>query len=277
MTLPAGDVENMNMARETARLFDRMRERRPLVHHITNYVTVNDCANIAICAGAAPVMADATEEMDDMVAIAGALVLNIGTLNERLVSSMLQAGKRANEMDIPVVLDPVGVGATPYRTETAKMLLDKLEVSVLKGNAGEVATLAGSEAKVVGVDSREVSGDLLTICEEYAVLSGCNVAMTGPQDFVSDGTRSYMVENGDDMMEMVSGTGCMASTLVGAMVSGKEDALAETAAALAAFGLAGEHGARSAQGPMSFKTALFDGLQALKVTELAAGARVTRL
>jgi len=267
----------MDMARETARLFDRMRERRPLVHHITNYVTVNDCANIAICAGAAPVMADAIEEMEDMVAIAGALVLNIGTLNERLVASMLRAGERANELGIPVVLDPVGAGATPYRTETARMLLDRLEVSVLKGNAGEVATLAGSEAKVVGVDSHGVSGDLLSICEDFAVRSGCTVAMTGPRDFISDGARSFIVENGHGMMEKVSGTGCMASTVVGALVSGKEDATVETAAALAAFGLAGEHGAREAGGPMSFKTALFDAMDGLKVTELASEARVTRL
>ena len=137
-----------------------VREKRPLVHHITNYVTVNDCANITISVGAAPVMADAPEEVCEMVSFANALVLNIGTLNKGQIESMVLAGGMANDRGIPIILDPVGAGATHYRTESAQRLLDELEITILKGNAGEIGTLAGAEASVKGVDSTGVTGDM---------------------------------------------------------------------------------------------------------------------
>ncbi|MDD1694987.1 MAG: hydroxyethylthiazole kinase, partial [Methanoregula sp.] len=129
-------------------LFSLVREKRPLVHHITNYVTVNDCANITLCAGGAPVMADAADEVEEMAAIASALVLNIGTLNPVQIESMVLAGRMANDRKIPVILDPVGAGATQYRTKTARRLLDTLDIAIIKGNAGEIGVLAGAEAKV---------------------------------------------------------------------------------------------------------------------------------
>lgn len=265
------------LGREISYLLEEVRKRRPLIHHITNYVTVNDCANMAICIGAAPVMADAIEEMDDMVALAGALVLNIGTLNERLVESMICAGRRANELKIPVLLDPVGAGATSYRTKTAIKLLDSLEIAVLKGNAGEIATLAGAEASVVGVDSRAVSGDPVSICSSYAERMGITVAMTGPQDVVSDGRSTYIVENGHEYMERVSGTGCMASTACAAFVSVSDDFPLACASALSVFCLAGEKAAKEANGPMSFRTKMFDAIYNLDRDQVISEARIREL
>lgn len=262
---------------EASHLFDEVRYKRPLIHHITNYVTVNDCANIAICIGAAPVMADAHEEMESMVAISSALVLNIGTLNDRLVESMLIAGKAANKKNIPIIVDPVGAGATIYRTRTVELLLEELKVSILKGNAGEIATMAGSEAKVVGVDSHGVSGDPLKICREYASSLNCTVVMTGPQDIISDGKGIYTVDNGHVLMESVSGTGCMASTVVAAFATVSNDKALSSAVALSAFGLAGERAAVKSSGPASFKCALFDNLAALKGEDLFRGARIKRV
>ncbi len=261
---------------EASRIMGAVREKRPLVHHITNYVTVNDCANIAICAGAAPVMADAAEEMEEMVSIASALVLNIGTLNERILQSMLLAGRTANRLGIPVLVDPVGAGATTYRSESVQMLLRELDVAVLKGNSGEIASLAGEEALVVGVDSHGMSGDPAEVCQSFAARLGCTVVMTGEVDYISDGERSYVVEGGDPLMESVSGTGCMAATVVAAFCAVEDDRALASASALAVMSTAAEIAAVGAKGPMSFKAALFDALAALTSEGLEGGAALRR-
>jgi hydroxyethylthiazole kinase len=255
-------------------LFGRLREKRPLVHHITNYVTVNDCANITIAAGAAPVMADAPEEVCEMVTFAGALVLNIGTLNKGQIESMLLAGGMANDRKIPVILDPVGAGATRFRTDTALRLLDELKVTILKGNAGEIGILAGAEAHVRGVDSHGVTGDLEKIAKQFAKRAGLTVVISGPTDIVTDGKCILLVENGHPMMGSISGTGCMAASVTGAFAAVTDDPVIASAAALAAFGIAGEKAAAGARGPNSFKTALFDEMAALKPEDLASGARI---
>jgi hydroxyethylthiazole kinase len=255
-------------------LFARVREKRPLVHHITNYVTVNDCANITISAGAAPVMADAPEEVCEMVTYASALVLNIGTLNKGQVESMLLAGGMANDRKIPVILDPVGAGATCFRTESAQRLLDELKITILKGNAGEIGTLAGAEAHVRGVDSHGVTGDPEKIAQNFAKRANMTVVVSGATDIVTDGRRILLVENGHPMMGGISGTGCMAASVTGAFVSVTDDPVIASAAALAAFGIAGEKAAACARGPGSFKTALFDEMAALKPEDLASGARI---
>jgi hydroxyethylthiazole kinase len=255
-------------------LFGRLREKRPLVHHITNYVTVNDCANITIAAGAAPVMADAPEEVCEMVTFAGALVLNIGTLNKGQIESMLLAGGMANDRKIPVILDPVGAGATRFRTDTALRLLDELKVTILKGNAGEIGILAGAEAHVRGVDSHGVTGDLEKIAKQFAKRAGLTVVISGPTDIVTDGNRILLVENGHPMMGSISGTGCMAASVTGAFAAVTDDPVIASAAALAAFGIAGEKAAAGARGPYSFKTALFDEMAALKPEDLASDARI---
>jgi len=255
-------------------VFACVREKRPLVHHITNYVTVNDCANITISAGAAPVMADAPEEVCEMVTFAGALVLNIGTLNKGQIESMLLAGGMANDRRIPIVLDPVGAGATRFRTESAQRLLDELKITILKGNAGEIGTLAGAEAFVRGVDSHGVTGDPSRIAQHYAKESGVTVVVSGVTDIVTDGKRILLVENGHPMMGSISGTGCMAASVTGAFAAVTDDTVIASAAALAAFGIAGEKAAAGARGPYSFKTALFDEMAALKPEDLASGARI---
>jgi len=257
-----------------ADLFARVRERRPLVHHITNYVTVNDCANITLCAGGAPVMADAPEEAAEMAAIAGSLVLNIGTLNAAQIASMVLAGRMANDRGIPVILDPVGAGATRFRTATAKQLLDELEITVLKGNAGEIGVIAGTGSSVRGVDSHHVDGDPLTTARDLAVSLGITVAVSGATDIVTDGKRTLLVENGHPLMGSISGTGCMAASVVGVFCAESDEPLTAAAAAFAAFGLAGERAAAVAHGPFSFKTALFDKLWKLTPQDLAEGARI---
>jgi hydroxyethylthiazole kinase len=257
-----------------ADIFTRVQKNRPLVHHITNYVTVNDCANITICVGASPVMADAPEEVAEMTAVAGALVLNIGTLNAAQIESMILAGRTANERRIPVILDPVGAGATRFRTDTTKRLLDELKVTVLKGNAGEIGVIAGAEATVRGVDSHALTGNPLTIACELATTLGITVAISGATDIVTDGRHSLLVENGHPLMGSISGTGCMAASVIGAFCAESKDPVTAASAALAAFGLAGEKAAAGARGPFSFKTALFDELANLTPQDLAAGIRI---
>lgn len=255
-------------------LFSLVRERRPLVHHITNYVTVNDCANITLSAGGAPVMADAAEEVEEMAAIASTLVLNIGTLNPSQIASMELAGSMANERKIPVILDPVGVGATQYRTKTARRLLEKLDITILKGNAGEIGVLAGADAKVRGVDSHGLSGDPVEIAQEYAQAAGLVVALSGATDIVTDGKHTLLVENGHAMMGSISGTGCMAASVTGVFAAESKDMVLASAAAFAAFGIAGERAAAVARGPGSFKAALFDELATLAPDDLARAARI---
>ena len=257
-----------------AALLAAVREQRPLIHHITNSVTVNDCANITICTGAAPVMAEAPEEVADMVAAAGALVLNIGTLSAAQVEAMLAAGRRANDLGIPVILDPVGAGATAFRTGTVQRLLNALEIAVLKGNAGEIGVLAGTGGSVRGVDSGGVAGDPIETARECARLTGTIVSMTGEVDVVTDGERVFLIRNGVPAMDRLSGTGCMAASVTAAFVAVADDYAVAAAAALAAFGRAGERAAVSARGPYSFRTALFDELAGLSPEDLACHARI---
>jgi hydroxyethylthiazole kinase len=255
-------------------LFSLVREKRPLVHHITNYVTVNDCANITLCAGGAPVMADAAEEVEEMAAVASALVLNIGTLNKVQVESMVLAGRMANDRKIPIVLDPVGAGATQYRTTTVRRLLEELEITILKGNAGEIGVLAGAEGRVRGVDSHGLAGDPQSIARDFARDAGLTVVISGETDIVTDGKHTLLVDNGHPMMGSISGTGCMAASVTGTFAAESKDTVLASAAALTAFGIAGERAAACARGPFSFKTALFDELAALTPEELATVARI---
>ncbi|WP_440950472.1 hydroxyethylthiazole kinase [Methanosphaerula subterraneus] len=262
------------MALDLASALNDLQTKRPLVHHITNAVTINDCANITLCIGAAPVMAEAPEEVAEMVAMAVALVLNIGTLSKAQISSMLIAGRAANDLGVPVILDPVGAGATRLRTESAHHLLTELQIAVVKGNAGEIGLLAGAAGRVRGVDSAGLDGDPVAICKSLVDAYSCVVAMSGPTDIVTDGDRVVLIANGDPLMGSVSGTGCMVSSLAGAFAAGSQDLVCSTTAALAAFGLAGENAARQASGPSSFKVALFDEVAALTPSLLAGGARI---
>jgi len=242
----------------------RLREQKPLVHQITNYVVMNETANATLALGALPVMAHAPEEVEEMVALAGALVLNIGTLSKDWVDAMLAAGRAANERGIPVVLDPVGAGATAYRTDTAKRILDEVRVTVLRGNAGEIATLVGVAAEVRGVESIGTAGDAADLAREAGSRLGLVASVTGAVDHVSDGTRVIAISNGDAMLASITGTGCMSSAMTGCFLAVNHDRPLEAAAeALVAFGVAGEDAARGAKGPGSFHVALYDALAAL--------------
>ncbi|MFH1126944.1 MAG: hydroxyethylthiazole kinase, partial [archaeon] len=180
-------------------LLETLKQKRPIIHHITNYVTVNECANITLAIGAAPVMAHAKEEVEEMVSISNALVLNIGTLDPAQIESMLLAGKKANELNIPIILDPCGAGATRLRTEAAKKLIKQLKIAIIKGNAGEIGTLAEVEAEVHGVESGGMFGDTQKVAQSLAKKTGSTVVITGKIDIVADKDRIYRIENGSPM------------------------------------------------------------------------------
>ena len=250
-----------------------VKEKRPLVHHITNYVTVNDCANVTICAGGAPVMSDEAKDIVDISKIASAVVLNMGTLNERTVESIIISGKVANENGVPVVFDPVGAGASNYRNEVAARVLSEVKVDVIKGNAGEIGVLSGVGGEVRGVDSVSSNNDRLA-AETLARKYGCVVAMTGETDYISDGERTVVLKNGDVLMECVSGTGCMVSSVVGCYVGANGVSVDSVAAAISAFSIAGELAAKTSKGPGSFKVNLLDCLFGLTTEQFDSMRKV---
>jgi hydroxyethylthiazole kinase len=253
-----------------------LRERKPLVHQITNYVVMNETANATLALGALPVMAHAREEVEEMVGLASALVLNIGTLSEHWIEAMLLAGRAASDRGIPVVLDPVGAGATAYRTDTARRILDEVRVTVLRGNAGEVATLVGAEAEVRGVESIASGLEPAELAREAARQLGLVASVTGPVDQVSDGERALAVANGDSLLAAVTGTGCISSAVTGCFLAAEPDAPLEAAAeALAALGVAAEDAADGAAGPGTFHARLYDALAALDPGTLDGRAKIS--
>ena len=254
------------MIKDIVDIMEKVRARRPLVHHITNYVTVNDCANVTLCAGGSPVMTDEAKDIKEMVGLASAVVLNIGTLNERTVESMILAGKEANKAKIPVILDPVGAGATKYRTDAVWRILKEVKVAIIKGNEGEIGFLAGMGGKVVGVDSLESGGhDAAT---ELAKSTKTVVAMTGKEDIISDGKTTILVNSGHELLGMVSGTGCMVSSVTGCYAAVTDDMMMAAVAALTVFTTAGELAAKNSLGPGTFKQNLMDAMQNLTRQEL---------
>jgi hydroxyethylthiazole kinase len=246
----------------------RIRAEKPLVHQITNYVVMNETANATLALGALPVMAHAGEEVEEMVTLASALVLNIGTLSPHWVDAMLLAGRAANAKGIPVVVDPVGAGATRYRTETATKLLDEIDVSVVRGNAGEIATLVGVEAEVRGVESIEAASDARRLAAEAGKIVGA-AAVTGAVDYISDAERMVAVSNGHPLLGAVSGTGCMATAMIACFHAvTPDDPISAAANGLGAFGVAAEDAARDAAGPGTFHARLYDALANLEPEQL---------
>jgi hydroxyethylthiazole kinase len=265
----------MIAAGETLRV---MRERKPLVHQITNYVVMNETANATLALGALPVMAHATEEVEEMAGIASSLVINIGTLSRHWVDAMLLAGRAAAARRIPVVFDPVGAGATEYRTATARRILDLVDVTVLRGNAGEVATLVGAQAEVRGVESIGAGVEPAELARAAARRLGVVASVTGPVDHVSDGERVLAVSNGHELLATVTGTGCMSSALTGCFLAAKPAEPLEAAAeALAALGVAAEDAALGVPGPGTFHARLYDALYALDPATLDGRTRIEEL
>lgn len=266
----------MNMTDHTTDLLDRIRATAPLVHNITNFVAMNSSANILLAAGASPVMAHSIDEVAEMTALAGALVLNIGTLDRPWVESMIRAAKAANIKGIPVILDPVGAGATSLRTDSAKRIMEEATVSVLRGNASEILALTTSIATTRGVDSTMgITPEVAAAAIEAACDLGCIIAMSGEEDIVTDGVRVFRVGNGTPIMTRVTGTGCGLSAVTGAFcaVAG-DDRLAATAAAFGFYGLCGEQAEETIGGPGSFFVAFLDALSGVGRHEIEAGLRV---
>lgn len=254
-----------------------IREARPLVHQITNYVVMNDTANVTLQVGALPVMAHALEEVAEMARLAGALVLNPGTLEPDWVEAMVIAGQEARRQGIPVVLDPVGAGATTYRTQSNLRLLREVKPTIVRGNAGEVAALMGAGGEVRGVESVGEISDPGGLARAAAQAWSATIAITGPRDFISDGERALAVDNGSRWLTTLTGTGCSSTTLVAAFAAVEKDALIAAAGGLVCLGYAAELAETDARGPGSFKVALYDAIYNLTPETLAAGARVELL
>lgn len=258
-----------------ARLVERIRERKPLIHHMTNMVVMNDSANMTLAIGALPVMTSAPEEVEEMVSLAGALVLNIGTLTSEQVAAMLLAGKRANDLHIPIVLDPVGAGATQLRTQTAQRLLHELRISVVRGNASEIGALIGVAGETRGVESIALADERETVAVQAARTLGVTIAMTGKRDLVSDGERLARIDNGHPLLAAITGSGCMSTTLVGAFLAVESDAWNAATTALIAMGIAGERAAPKAGGPGTFRSHLLDAVAALDGESISADQKVS--
>jgi hydroxyethylthiazole kinase len=263
----------MYESRQIWNTVQRVRSEAPLVHNITNYVAMDITANALLAIGASPAMVHAEEEVEDFISIAHSLVVNIGTLSPAWVRAMTRAAEKAVALGKPWVLDPVGAGATPYRTAVAQDLSQR-RPTVLRGNASEILAVAGAEATATkGVDSVHASGDALKIAREVAQERGCVVAVTGATDYVTDGERVLSVANGHPMMARVTALGCTATSLIAAFLAVESDALLATTQALAVLGLCGAVGAREAKGPGSLRWRLLDALYQLDEAALS-GVRI---
>lgn len=246
-----------------------VREQSPLVHNITNYVVMNNTANALLAVGASPVMAHAPEEVADMVQIASALVINMGTLSRHWVDAMLLAGKAAKEKGIPVVFDPVGVGATPYRNEVAAQILEQCRPDIIRGNASEIMALANTKTRTKGVDSIMTSRSALDSANELAGRNEAVVVISGPEDFITDGIRVHTIKNGSLLMPKVTGMGCTATALTGAFAAVNSDALNAAAHAMAVMGIAGELATDKSSGPGSLQLQFIDMLYQLSEADIA--------
>jgi hydroxyethylthiazole kinase len=244
-------------------LLEKVRNEKPLVHHLTNWVTIYDCANIVKVFGASPVMAHSAEESADMAKLASALVLNIGTLTPEFVDSMKKAAKSANEKGIPVVLDVCGAGATKLRDDKCMDLLDNVKIDIIKGNSSEVARVAGKDVQTKGVDATEVEHNLIELAQELAKERDCTVVITGKEDIIADKNKHFIVKNGCDMMAQIVGTGCMAASVIGTFAAVDKDLAKAAAAGLSCYEIAAELAAENSQGPGSFKNNLFDKIAVL--------------
>jgi len=243
-----------------ASLLEKVRLQKPVVHHLTNWVTIYDCANIVKALGASPVMAHAEEEVAEMAKIASSLVLNIGTLTSEFVEAMKIAAKSANEKGIPVVLDVCGAGATQLRDKKCFELLDQVKINIIKGNASEIARINGEQVKTKGVDAGHVAKDMIALANHLAVKRSCTVVVTGAEDIVTDGKKTYIVKNGHSLMTHVVGTGCMAASVIGTFAAVEPDLALAACCGLVCFEIAAECAAKTAAGPGSFKEKLYDSI-----------------
>lgn len=267
----------MNIKQSINTILSDIRRTRPLVHHLTNAVTINDCANMTLAVGASPVMATHRDEVTEIVRASKALVLNIGMISDAVEEAMEIAGIEAHNSGIPIVLDPVGAGATMHRREVALSLIHKTHPTVIRGNLSEMRALLGDVAYARGVDSDEADDDALSTAMRTARAFGCIVAMTGAKDIVTDGTRYYLISNGHSMLTRVTGTGCMTTSLIGACLATASDALEAAVAGVTTMGIAGEMAHKTlfgSAGVGAFHVKLFDAVFALSSIEINEYAKI---
>ncbi|MGA8180690.1 MAG: hydroxyethylthiazole kinase [Desulfobacterales bacterium] len=262
-----------SLSEKAALNLSAIRKKKPLIHNITNYVVMNYTANALLAMGASPVMAHALNEVEEMVSLAGALVLNIGTLNDDWIASMIKAGKKASELQTPIILDPVGSGATSFRTSAAKKIIQETRISVVRGNASEILSLRQEDSKTKGVDSIHSVEAAVEPAKILAGEIGAVLAVTGPIDLITDGEQMIRVSNGHPLMGYVTGNGCAATATIGAFLSVDEDPVSATATALAFFGLAGEVAGKNALAPGSFMIAMLDALYTITPEELKGNCK----
>lgn len=264
------------------KIIENVTEKTPLVHCITNYVTVNDVANMVLACGGSPIMADDAAEVEEITSICSALVINIGTLNERTIESMLRAGLRANEMGHPVILDPVGAGASTLRTQTALRLLGELDIAVVRGNSSEIRALATGMGGTSGVDANAADAvteenlpQMIAFAKQFAQQMNTVVAITGAIDLVTDGKVCYTIRNGCAQMSKITGTGCMLTGVLGAYCGANPDTpLEAAAAAVCAMGMCGELAAARSAGTGSMRMVLMDVMSTLDVKTLEGGMKL---
>ncbi|RGO26906.1 hydroxyethylthiazole kinase [Dorea sp. OM02-2LB] len=263
---------------------DQVRANVPLVHNITNYVTVNDVANVLLACGGSPIMSDDPKDVEDITSICGGLNINIGTLNQRTVEGMFLAGKKANELGHAVLLDPVGAGASAFRTETALKLIQEIKFDVIRGNISEIKTLALGSGTTKGVDAdvadavtEENLDQSIAFVKTFAEKMGCIIAVTGAIDLVSDGTKCYVIRNGRPEMGKITGTGCQLSGVMTAFITANpEEKLKAAAAAVCTMGLAGEIGFSRMQegdGNSTYRNRIIDAIYNMDQKTLDEGAK----
>lgn len=249
-------------------LLDTVRTKSPLVHNITNYVVMNNTANALLSIGASPVMAHALEEVEEMTSIAGALVINMGTLSPHWVEAMMKAGKKAGRLKIPIVFDPVGVGATSYRSQTAKQIIEECQPDIIRGNASEIMALNNAQTSTKGVDSTESAESALDAARELAKLTNSVVVISGETDFITNGESTYSIKNGSALMPKVTGMGCTATAITGAFAAVEKDQLQAAVASMAVMGICGEMAAKDSKGPASLQLNFLDTLSLLEGSDI---------
>jgi hydroxyethylthiazole kinase len=266
----------MEMQSYTSQLVQKIKTTSPLIHNITNFVVMNSSANILLAIGASPVMAHCLGEVEEMTSLANALVLNIGTLQDDWVESMIRAAKTANARGIPVILDPVGSGATSLRTQSVKKIMNSAKISVLRGNASEIFSLASADVRTRGVDSSlSVTAEIINAAKKLAADMDCIIAMSGAEDIITDGRQIFRVANGQPIMTKVTGIGCGLSAVTGAFCAAADgDLLTATAAAFGFYGLCGDLAIKISDKPGSFFVSFIDTLYSIHQKDINAFLKV---
>lgn len=267
------------LKKKVGAMLTRLKEEKPLVHCISNYVTINDCANILLAIGAKPIMADAIDEVGEIECQCSALVINIGMISYEKIESIIEAGKIANKVGIPIILDPVGINVSRFRKNAAIKMLKKLNITAIRGNASEIRCLCGLKTQSKGVDSFETMSEdeskeiIITVSKKYK----CIVAMTGMVDYITDGKRIVRISNGNKMMSYVSGTGCMTSALIGGFLGSCDDYFLSVVAGIMIMGIIGEKALdmlKENEGSGTYKVKIIDAAFNLKAFEIMERGQV---